>query len=293
MAEVEELQQQLLTAQNADGGWAFQPGRSSSGRSSWTEPTALSLLALNLPNVDNPPKDVPRARAIAWLAKHQNIDGGWPPTGTVPTSTWVTSLCVLALPKTAEHQPRLRNATEWLMRAINPQLSPLRQLFLRAGIPSAKDPGGSPWYPGTAGWIIPTSITLLALSQMNAPASYLTESQSFLLSHRCPDGGWNHGGSLFRSENSPSYPETTGLALLALAHFSTSDLQPAVRLSQSFLQHPESLEALSWLQMGLLAHSIQPQTPSRLPPPHGIRDIALRLLAVAAMNGPNPLLLTT
>jgi len=48
--------------------------------------------------------------------------------------------------------------------------------------------------------------------------------------------GWNHGGSSFRSENATSYPETTGLALLAL-----SDVpDPAFHLAEAFLQHQRS-----------------------------------------------------
>ncbi|HMF79090.1 MAG TPA: prenyltransferase/squalene oxidase repeat-containing protein [Bryobacteraceae bacterium] len=282
MAEVHELQQRLLAAQNADGGWAFR-----AGGSSWTEPTALALLALGLSS------QTADSRAVAWLVKHQNTDGGWPPSGAIPTSTWVTSLCVLALPKTQEHHERLRSATGWLTRAVNPEVSPLKQLLSRAGIPPSKAPGGSPWFPGTAGWVIPTSLSILALLRMNASVATVRQSQSYLLSHRCPDGGWNHGGSPFQRESPASYPETTGLALLSLAHTSPAELRPALRLGEFFLQQPGSLEGWSWLRMGLLAHGCRLEQSGVRPPPRSTRDISLLLLALAAGDAQNPLFLTS
>ena len=81
-AEEKLLQQKLLAYQNADGGWGYGKG------SSWTEPTALALLAL-------PIRSEARAQASSWLRKMQNPDGGWPPQPSVAESTWVTSLAVL------------------------------------------------------------------------------------------------------------------------------------------------------------------------------------------------------
>jgi squalene cyclase len=77
MAEAGELQRKLLEAQNADGGWGYENG------SSWTEPTALALLALEAQQI----KGSVYERARAWLRSKQRIDGGWSPGPSVNTST--------------------------------------------------------------------------------------------------------------------------------------------------------------------------------------------------------------
>jgi hypothetical protein len=139
-------------------------------------------------------------------------------------------------------------------------------------------------------------MSTLALSQ----TAYLTgnrklaalarDGQAYLLSRRCSDGGWNHGGSQFRSENAASYPEMTGLALLALAGAPAPNLDSALRLAETFLGHPESREGLSWLQMGLLAHNRTVDMAPFQACTRTTRDTSLRLLALAAANGNNRLL---
>jgi hypothetical protein len=253
MAEVGELQRQLLASQNPDGGWPFLKG------SSWTEPTALALLALRLHDYS----PLVRQAAVSWLERRQNEDGGWRPTDAVPASTWVTSVAVLALPNAG------KQAGVWLSTHVYP-----------------KD-GSSPWLPGSAGWVTPTATSILALSRLDHAsfAFQIEQSRRFLLSRRCRDGGWNHGGSSFRSENATSYPETTGLALLALTGVPFGQLTAAFRLSDNFLKNPGSTEGLSWLQMGLIAQGIKMEDPQPPLRPRTVRDISLRLLALAALEG--------
>jgi hypothetical protein len=253
MAEVDELQRQLLAAQNPDGGWPFAKG------SSWTEPTALGLLALRLH--DRSPDA--RQAAKTWLERRRNADSGWRPNDAVAASTWVTSLAILALPGSGE------GAGDWLAARVYNKT------------------GGSCWWPGTASWVTPTATTALALSRLDGRrfAACIENNRRFLLSRRCVDGGWNHGGASFRSENALSYPETTGLALLALAGAPPEQLTSAFRLADHFLKNPGSIEGLSWLQMGLLAHGRSAQDPPSRPQPRTVRDISLRLLALAAPEG--------
>jgi len=253
MAEVDELQRQLLASQNPDGGWPFLKG------SSWTEPTALALLALRLHDYSPPV----RQAAVSWLEQRQNADNGWRPNDAVPASNWVTSLAILALPNVG------KQAGDWVAAHVY------------------KKAGGSPWFPGTAGWVTPTATSILALSRLDGArfASQIEQGRGFLLSRRCRDGGWNHGGSSFRSENATSYPETTGLALLALAGVPPGQLAAAFRLSDDFLKNPGSTEGLSWLQMGLVAQGRKMADPQPRLRPRNVRDISLRLLALAALDG--------
>ncbi|HEY3938995.1 MAG TPA: hypothetical protein VGL97_16300 [Bryobacteraceae bacterium] len=139
-------------------------------------------------------------------------------------------------------------------------------------------------------------MSILALSQSacltgnRKLAALAGDGQAYLLSRRCCDGGWNHGGSKFRSENATSYPEMTGLALLALAGAPAPNLAPALRLAEAFLGHPESAEGRCWLQMGLLAHGRTIDMTAFPTCTYTTRDTSLRLLALAAANGKNRLL---
>jgi hypothetical protein len=279
-----ELRSLLLGSQNADGGWPFRNGQS------WTEPTALALLYLS--DSGNPTNALAKARN--WLIKRQRPDGSWPVNDQVLTSSWVTSLALLALAKDAMAVTQCKIAADWVIRQIYPEPPLLQRLVSRL---LAVDPphaqGSSPWFAGTAGWVIPTAFNRLALACWNHTTCsrdidrHLVESGAYLLSRRCSDGGWNHGGSSFRSENATSYPETTGLALLALADTKAPTLAPALALANRMLQEPQSLEGLSWLEIGLVANRHNVAAHQNLWRPRTTRDLALGLLSFAAQRGNN------
>jgi len=284
----DELPSILLNSRNADGGWPSRRGRS------WTEPTALALLALQGEQI---PSET-RAVTAAWLAKRQLADGGWPPCAEVSTSTCVTSLAVLALGQEKEHSGGCGAGTEWLSSHIYPEMNPLQRLLKETiGVSPSQAPGSSPWFPGTAGWVIPTAYSILALScwtgrlrNPNHEAS-IRRAQTYLLSRRCADGGWNHGGSPQRSESAPSYAETTGLALLALANHPSPSLEPSLSLAQQFVDHPDSTEGLCWLLIGLNAHGRNRQTnPQWKTKPRTTQEIALRLITNQTLKCRNPFL---
>src|SRR3984957_12459504 len=87
MAEASDLLQQLIRRQNTDGGWGYQ------GATSWTEPTALAVLALESAK----DRGTPYLRGCRWLLDRQRPDGGWGPNTTVGQSTSVTRAACLAL----------------------------------------------------------------------------------------------------------------------------------------------------------------------------------------------------
>ena len=289
MTEADLLRQRLVTAQNSDGGWGYD----GSGKS-WTEPTALALLALASADQFDPCY----LRGYNWLVVRQRSDGGWSPNDLVPTSTWVTNLAFLALADGQWTASRRRSAKTWLLNQSSAPSNPVTRLIMRTRrigmtfLPS----GGSPWYPGTAAWVGPTSLAILAAAKARAEKTdvrldrFVDRSRTYLLSRRCSDGGWNHGGSTYRSENAFSYPEMTGLALLGLANGSRTELLMSIKRAHEYELLPESVEGLSWLQLGLTSLDEDFDNRPTALPCRTMSDVALRLLAITASSPKNQLI---
>ena len=190
----------LLELQLADGGWSHAT------QSSWTEPTCYALMALRASLAAGPDID----RAGEWLARHQRGDGGWPPGPVVDQSTHVTSLAVLALSDMAGYQDIVDRGVHWLLTQTVPQPSIWTRLARVAmGVTTDASPHeGWAWFPGASSWVTPTSLAICALTRQSrgryrdAISTRVNEARQFLLSRRCPDHGWNHGG-LFRPGETP------------------------------------------------------------------------------------------
>ncbi|MCU1326829.1 MAG: hypothetical protein JWN34_2199 [Bryobacterales bacterium] len=268
----------LIASQNPDGGWPFH------GRLSCTEPTALAALALSA--TGSPQNSY--ERALTWLRARQRADGGWPPMDSVSRSTSVTSL-VLMLPS-GHLGPRLsERGAEWLLSLQGQETSPLYRLGQRLRgrtAPAEETHAGWPWYPGSAAWVTPTAMALLALSKHPGAAERCLDGEEFLRARMCADSGWNHGSARALNIEADSYPETTGIALLALPRSKSGQLQPSFRTALRHLGTCRSAEGNAWLRLGLHAHGV----PVPGSPPvrcHDTRDIALQLLADAALDGRN------
>lgn len=282
----------LLTFQNQDGGWPYQRGGPS-----WTEPTAYALLA----QMGQGPAAEPVARALRWLRAAQRPDGGWPPQASVGQSTWVTAVVALAGPA-ALGADAYRRGIAWILgqTGADTNLFSRLQQWL-TGNASLRASPGWPWFPGTSAWVTPTALSMLALRKAMHTATPLEDSApvrarletgaAYLLAHVCSDGGWNHGAARALDFDARSYPETTGVALLALAGHDEPPVRQACRWAQARLSGCRSSEAESWLRLGLLVHGQLPadaKAPTRTP--RTVQNAALALLATAAGQGRHPFL---
>jgi hypothetical protein len=271
----------LRTCQNPDGGWPYRPGGSS-----WTEPTVLALLAGYASG-----EDTGRARALQWLGKLQRKDGGWSPKPGVDQSTWVTALAALLPPSDLGEAAHLR-AIHWLagLTPANATLYFRIQSWLNGSHLGESD-AGWPWLPGTAAWATPTAIAILALAGQNRRnpdpvlISRIKSARGFLLSHRCPDGGWNHGSAKALGVDATSYPETTGTALLAVAGMDPATIAPSIKCAEAWWNDCPSCGAASWLMLGLGAAGRAKSGPPESLKPRTIPDVALRIIASAGDRG--------
>jgi Prenyltransferase and squalene oxidase repeat len=283
--------QDLVACQNRDGGWPYH-----SGGPSWTEPAAYALLALSA----NRSAVEPVERALGWLRAAQRPDGGWSPAPGVAQSTWVSAVVVLLGPVLLGDAPYQR-AVAWLLHQTGEETSFLTRLrtFMSGNQtpPEQRSPGW-PWFPGASAWVTPTALSMLALGKafrLDPSAAMhrrlqgrLQMGASFLLRHACSDGGWNYGAPRALGFEARSYPETTGIALLALHGIDSSEVRKACSLAQSQLAACHSSEAESWLRLGLLAHGrLPPDAPAPTRPQRTVQNTALALLASAAERGPN------
>jgi hypothetical protein len=104
----------------------------------------------------------------------------------------------------------------------------------------------------------------------------------------CDDGGWNHGSFRALGYQAGSYPETTGLGLLALHGAKDPQLPRALAAAERHLRSCRSAESISWLRLGLLAHATPvPARPFPEVQCRGVMDNALFLLTERAAAGRN------
>jgi hypothetical protein len=294
-----QFSENLLARQNADGGWSYRRG------GSWAEPTCYALLALA---TNGAAYGAELRRGMDWLRRCQRSDGGLAPRESVQESTWLTALALL-LPPGLEGIDR-NKAESWTIEQTGREsgwVNRLRLWMLGADSDNNFKFDGWAWYPGTAAWIGPTAISVLALEKLEkmkrggdsaSLKKRIDQGRGFLLARRCRDGGWNHGSTQALGYDSDSYPETTGLALLALHGVSGPEIEQGIERGYYHLARSHSNEAASWLLLGLGAHIagerergrhsgfIRPNSPMH----GGVMEIALAALADRAQSGPNPFL---
>lgn len=237
------------------------------------------------------------AGGMLWLGRLQRPDGGWPPHPSVDQSTWVTALAVLTLAGRPEWVGR-GQAIQWLLRQSGRESGWIYRLRLRLlGFrpEELERHAGWPWFPGTAAWVTPTALTILALRKLQRLGPDETirrrieSAREFLLGRMCQDGGWNHGSSKALGYEASAYPETTGQALLALDGSDSSRLGKSLAHAEEAYRRCRTAEGLSWLRLGLSAHgrTVPQDDKLKLVPRRTVVDAALSILAEAGANGKN------
>lgn len=119
---------------------------------------------------------------------------------------------------------------------------------------------GWPWVTNTHSWVEPTAIALLAL-QVTGYGGHerAQEATRLLLDRQLPRGGWNYGNTfVFDTELHP-LPESTGVALSALAGRVPRELiQHSLDYLQHEITHLRTPFSLGWGLLGLSAWEERP-----------------------------------
>jgi len=248
------------TKQNHDGGWAYSRG------CSWTEPTAFVLMAQSAA-VDKTSDDIRSFDGgVKFLRSIAGPDGGFRPQPAVAESTWVTSVVAL-LPREALGAQLHSRAIGWLRGQTGRESGWSYRFSQRLAGNKEEFPEGWPWFPGAAAWAIPTSLGILAFQRAlrtetdnrDLIQERIETGREFLLARQCADGGWNHGSNKALGRDGDSYPETTGVALLALNGMKSPRVDRAKAAAAKHLQSCRNAEGAAWLRMGLAAHGERPQ----------------------------------
>lgn len=193
------LRARLVAARTPGEGWSYRQGEPSR-----VEPTAYALLALAAAG-----EAAPR-EAVAWLVGAQNADGSWggPEAADAP---WVSGPALFAL-GTLHAAPEARGrGMSWLLEARSESPPPA------AGIGTDTRLIGWPWTRGSFGWVEPTAHALIALRAAGIQHARIGEAIRFLFDRRCDGGGWNYGTVRILGATIAPFPQTTALALTALA----------------------------------------------------------------------------
>lgn len=278
------LLSELIRRQNPDGGWPYGHG------GSWTEPTVYATLVLAAAG-----DSVLAEHGLQWIRAEQRNDGGWPVRPGVGDSCWVTALAAL-LPAKRLGVERHRRAIAWLLATEGMEsaiLYRVRRWLMGSPLTPELCIPGWPWVPGSAAWVSPTSLAILALDREHplrpapALASRIAEGRQFLFTRTCKGGGWNHGSTRAYGYESGAYPETTGRALAALRGCHGRETEQSLAVALRFLEECRSADALNWLRLGLAAHG---RMPAGYTPPPGIRyrtvpEVATSILADGAVAG--------
>lgn len=240
----------LRAAAHPDGGWGYAPSSAPTA-----EPTSLAVLALHATH-DSSVAELIQSGA-AWLARRQRHDGAVEAVTGLHETAWTTSLAVLAWGRAAPDRTAssIARGVDWLAHAVG-----------RTGAVKLSDGQhdtsivGWSWVENTHSWVEPTAYAVMALRVAGAGDHARTRDGVRLLRDRAiPSGGWNYGNSQVLASTLRPFPETTGVALAALAGLERdATIERAIALLRQELPRIRTPLALGWGLIGLHAWGERP-----------------------------------
>jgi hypothetical protein len=233
------LREFLLRVRNADGGWGYQPGKSSR-----LEPTCWATLALG------------STLAPRVLEQWPSVDGLLlERRGGTPNYAFQGLALIVLRALHLEHSAANRTLLAALQRVKGDAL-PASTINRQDNSLQAWS-----WIDGTFSWVEPTAWCLLALKQWSAVPGAVGDRDRIVVAERmladrcCAEGGWNYGNANMLGQELKPFVPTTALTLLSLQDRRSL---PAVGRSVAFLEREGTSErsgtALALALMALRAY---------------------------------------
>jgi hypothetical protein len=205
----------------------------------------------------------------------------------VASAHWSTALVIILHCVREVWDENARRALGWLLTARGAEgraWNRFRHWLAPHLVEQDQSIQGWPYAPETSSWVEPTALGILALRKAAryeaSPALWnrLREAEKVILDRRCPDGGWNFGNRRVLGEDMVAYPETTGIALLALQGHPPESLAASYALASRF--ETQSIPDLgsAWLTLAVRAHGLELAAPPTAPDAAETRDVMLTAL---------------
>ncbi|MCA9472750.1 MAG: hypothetical protein MRJ96_08805 [Nitrospirales bacterium] len=190
------------------------------------------------------------------LIDYQMPDGRVVISPDHPDAYWPTPLAILAWHGSTAHQKALWQATDFLLRTTGVHWEKHEDDMVGhdTSIP------GWPWIGQTHSWITPTAMSMLALSVAGyADHERVMAGVRLLLDRQISAGGWNYGNTSVLGQTLRPFPETTGIALYALAgRVKREAVRPSLEYLRARISTLRSPLSLGWALLGLGAWELMP-----------------------------------
>ena len=238
--------------QNPDGGWGYEPGRTS-----LVEPTSFCVLAL-LARAESGAA----GRGVGFLRSCLKSSGAVGINPKDPEGSWMSYAALLAFHAVgaAEEERRLKG---WILgfedasgRFTEDEIAVVASRYrYDASIP------GWAWTPRTTAWVEPTALAIIALIRTGVPSTEkrIRSGIDLLIDRKVPSGGWNFGNPYSKAYELEASTMSTALALAALGAAGVPKSRPAVAAGLGFLERAlagdVSTASLAWCLLALKSYA--------------------------------------
>ena len=170
---------------------------------------------------------------------------------------WPTALAVMAWSNSAECREFQLLGIDFLLKTKGKHFQKKKE-FVTGHDTSIC---GWPWIDETHSWVEPTSLVLLALEATgNGDHERAREARRMLLDRQLHDGGWNYGNTTVFGRQLRPMPESTGLALNAIAkRINRKDVEKSIFYLKQEMNLVKTPLSFSWGFLGLSAWDERPQ----------------------------------
>ena len=238
---------QVIERALPNGGFADQVG-------SQIRPDATAWSMIVLRNQEGISKDLKRAGDQ--LLGFQMSDGRVVISRDHPDALWPTPLAILAWHNSQGHLDAWTQAVNFLIKTtgVHWEKSGIDVVGHDTVIP------GWPWIADTHSWVVPTSMAMIALTVTGfGDHERVKAGERLLMNRQIPGGGWNYGNTSVLGKELRPFPETTGIALNALAGRVPRDsVEPSIQYLQEQVPTLRTPLSLGWAILGLKAWNVAP-----------------------------------